>query len=465
MTTPTPEKTTSTSNIDSAESSSTQTMEELLSACIHCGFCLPTCPTYQVTGSEAESPRGRIYLMQSLLKTPEEFNGPHLSQQDITPHIESCLGCLACQTTCPSGVQYSDLLHHSKQKLQSAPSQNSIKRQFKRWAFQHLLPHPQRLKWLTQLTKFYQSTGIQFLARHFSPLWHFFPQLKAPVDLLPNIGQWQSGRPSIKEGQQFGNPAHPKVALFTGCIMNQWFQRIHWATIRVLMGQGYCVQIPPQTCCGALAEHSGESDIAAPLATTNIKNLLAADTKYIVINSAGCGSTLKEYPKHIDMTDEEKQQWDSKVIDILELLQKEPLSTKQFIAPFKETQYVAYQAACHLRHAQGISQIEANLLSQLPDVQCIPLHNSETCCGSAGTYNMEHPDMGKALLKNKMDAISQALSTTSSSKLQWLVSANPGCLMQFEYGLRKHPITKLPEQPKLAHPIELIAQYYPKVTR
>lgn len=458
-----------------------------LDACIHCGFCLPVCPTYEVTGSEAESPRGRLYLMRHVLDESQAHTDSALTLDDIKPHMESCLGCLACETACPSGVQYDTLLTSTREQINHnthlQPSTGLSKRRIKRWALAHVLPSNMILGGLTTLLTLYQESGLQWLVRQ-SKILSALPLLNTPEQLLPRIRYWQGRqqgrkqekkqgrkqekRPPLKAGMTFGNPSHPTVALFTGCIMNHWFQRIHWATITVLVAQGYCVHIPEQTCCGALATHSGEHDIAQPLAEKNIQTLLRTNYQHIVINSAGCGSALKAYPAEYNFNQQQADQWQHQVVDILELLSEHPLSTTQLASPFSSTQHIAYQAACHLRHAQQVSGIEDTLLSQLPDVQVIAFNNSETCCGSAGTYNIEHPKMAQSILKNKLAGLwpdkptlkTGSLTDTPNPAIDWMLSANPGCLMQYEMGLRQQGNTMT----TLAHPIELIAMYYPSVT-
>jgi len=381
-----------------------------LDACIHCGMCLPACPTYRVTGSEAESPRGRLYLMRAFYEDKLE------STQQLSDHLDPCLGCMACVTACPSGVQYDVLLDHSRQVLK--PFQPWWKRTIRRFFLKDILPSPRRLAWLAQALQLLKITGLHRLL----PAGEFLPTL-------------QNAEP-IAFNQTFGTPEKGTVALFTGCIMNAAYAQVHQATIKVLVANGYQVTVPPQTCCGALALHAGETDIIEALAEENIFRLLRYDPDWIVVNAAGCGSTLKQY---------DAPQFRSRVVDILELLARHPLEGPLQSVPVTAT----YHAACHLHHAQKVYQEPYALLHQIPDLQLIPLTEADICCGSAGVYNIAHPGLSMAILKEKMRHV---LKTEANVVL----AANPGCMLQLETGIRK---THSPMQ--VLHPIELIARAYP----
>ncbi len=406
--------------------------EELkkLSACIHCGMCLPTCPTYRITGSEAESPRGRLFLMREFLQ------GQLDSPKQLSSHLDPCLGCLACTTACPSGVDYESLLLASREKL--LPHQSRLKRGFRRLMLQHVLPNPGLLNVLAQLTRLYRGSGLRNLMRQ-SGVYRLMGHLGKIEVFTPAV---QDG-PALKPGQRFGENRHGRVALFTGCIMNAAYRQTHQATITVLVQNGYEVFIPPQTCCGALAHHAGEIDIVTGLGTENVRSIMAENPDWIVINAAGCGSTLKEYHQILQDVPESRA-FQAKVVDVLELLAKRPLEGELYPVPLT----VTYHAACHLHHAQKIQQEPYAVLRQIPDLKLVPLTEADMCCGSAGVYNLAHPEMSLSILKEKMRHL---IKTEADAVL----AANPGCVLQLETGIQRigSPI-------KVLHPIDLLAMAY-----
>lgn len=401
-----------------------------LEACIHCGMCLPACPTYRVTGSEAESPRGRLYLMKALIT--EQLESP----QQLATHLDPCLGCLGCQTACPSGVEYGTLLMASREKL--VMSQPWPKRWVRRFLLKVVLPSPWILNVMALLLKAYQQSGIQSLVQRVQ-----LPRLLGPLGLTEQfIPQIQPGKP-LQPGKTYGKNQKGRVALFAGCIMNAAFHQTHQATIAVLVENGYEVVIPKQTCCGALAHHSGETDIAQTLAHQNIDAILAAQPDWIVVNAAGCGSTLKDY-HHLVQHHPQSEAFSHKVVDVMALLAQHPLAGKLHALPLK----VTYHAACHLHHAQGVQQEPYAVLTQIPELDLIPLVEAEMCCGSAGVYNLAHPEMSVAILQDKM----RHLQNTGA---QFVLAGNPGCMLQLEAGIRSHHLPI-----KVLHPIELLAMAY-----
>lgn len=426
----------STSSKNNATDKTLSVELEKLKACIHCGMCLPSCPTYGITGSEAESPRGRLYLMKSLLQ-PDK-TGTELSVQAVQPHLDQCLGCLSCQTTCPSGVQYGELLTASREVIRQQESFN-ILRWVKRLIFQYLLPYRQRLNKLAWFLKIYQQSGIQELLRKLH-LFTLLPFIAHQESLLPTVPKQYK---SLNRDMVFGSESGIPVVLFVGCVMDTFYNPVHWDTIQVMVANGYRVFIGEQTCCGALAHHAGERDIVTSLAQKNVAAILKNNPRYIIINSAGCGSTLKEY-SHLLNTDEAAS-FSEKVVDIMTLLSQKPLALKagEDDLPLK----VTYHAACHLHHAQGVHTEPLSVLEQLPNVQLQPLKDASMCCGSAGIYNLEHPDLSEPILDEK---ISHVLNT----KADVLVTGNPGCLLQIEKGLREVGSTI-----QLMHPVSLIARY------
>ncbi len=417
---------------------------DLLKACIHCGMCLSTCPTYRVTGSEAESPRGRLYLMKQITQTNEQIT----SATGILPHLDNCLGCLACETACPSGVQYGELLFKTRKEWIDHPRTfwYPMQRWAKQWIFSQVLT---RREWLVSGRHFYkllQRFGV------FSWLERF-----AWVRSLPWIGPALALAPEIPHrykplhpGLSFGNTGGERVALMLGCVMDAVYNHIHWATIQVLVENGYYVYIPEQTCCGALAHHAGEEAIARDLAQQNLVSILRSNPDWIVLNSAGCGSTMKETPKQFagDTVFEEKaRHFSEKVVDIMVLLTKKPLR------PMKKrlSITVAYHAACHLHHAQKVRLEPEAILRQIAGINLLPLSEPELCCGSAGIYNLEHPEISADIMALKRSDIMKTQADV-------LVSGNPGCLLQLTAGLK--PLTKENKAMIVLHPIELLAEAY-----
>ncbi len=410
-----------------------------LKSCIHCGMCLPACPTYRVTGSEAESPRGRLYLMKKLLEG-------ELSPEAIAPHLDQCLACHACETVCPSGVQYGKVLMGAREDL--AQHNSSFKRRFKRFVFQKILPNPEIMHGGGLLVRTYQQSGLQWLVRATGLLKLFPFGISGQEALLPAVPKHKP----LKAGMQFGDPMGEPVALLTGCAMDVFYNNVHWDTLEVLVANGYRVTIPEQHCCGALAHHAGETDITRELARLNVDDILASQPVWIVLNSSGCGSTLKEYGQLLGsdtLYGERARQFSAKVVDIMELLAKKPL------APFKNYalhETITYHAACHLYHVQKVKNEPISLLAQVPGIQLVPLTNAETCCGSAGIYNIEQPELSGEILENKMEHLKTACLGMGATTV---VTGNPGCLLQLQSGINKHQLPM-----KVRHPISVLADGY-----
>ncbi len=401
-----------------------------LDACIHCGMCLPTCPTFRVTGSEAESPRGRLFLMRQFVE------GQLDSPKQLAAHLDPCLGCLACVTACPSGVEYNTVLAASRERL--VQHQNPVKRGFRRLMLRHVLPNPFLLYLIKVMTRVYEQSGLQQLVRR-----HHLEKLAGPMGQLEQfLPTLQPGAP-LKTGQVFGENRKGRVALFVGCIMNAAYAQTHQATIKVLIANGYQVFIPKQTCCGALAHHSGEMDIASALARQNIDDILAENPDWIVVNAAGCGSTLKEYD-HILKNHPQAAVFAEKTIDVIALLAKHPLEGAMHTLNLT----VTYHAACHLHHAQAVHHEPYLVLSQLPGIQLVPLTEAEMCCGSAGVYNLAHPELSLRILEDKMDHV-------KNTGAEVVLAANPGCMLQLETGIRQAGLDM-----KVMHPMDLLALAY-----
>lgn len=400
-----------------------------LDNCIHCGMCLPACPTYNVTGSEAESPRGRLYLMRAFFENKLD------TPKQLSDHLDPCLGCLSCQTVCPSGVNYESLLMHSRQEL--VQHQPRWKRWIRRKLLQHVLPSRSFLEMSAAILAPLQATGLSGILDWMSHL----PGLK-PLIFLPHI---QPGEPLHAGPRVYGENKYGRVALFLGCVMNAAYHQTQQATLDVLVRNGYQVVIPEQTCCGALAYHAGETDLFEEQTAQNWRWMKDSSIDYIVINAAGCGAAMKEATHFAPEQDIEiASSVTAKVVDIMELLAKRPLEGK--LGPVHAK--VTYHAACHLHHAQGIQTEPYQVLRQIPHLDLIPLTDAELCCGSAGVYNIAHPELSEKILEEKMTHV---LETNASI----LLAANPGCMMQLEAGLKQHHKRML-----VAHPVEIIQMSY-----
>lgn len=408
-----------------------------LKACIHCGMCLPACPTYHATGSEAESPRGRLYLMKKLLEG-------ETTTQAVRPHLEDCLACHACETACPSGVRYGDMLLTVREDF--ARQDYRPARFLKRFIFKSVLPNRRLLQFMALLLRFYQKCGLQFVMRNLG-LLKLIPPLAHQESLLPKIPEYLSLNP----GMSFGNPSDEPVVLLTGCAMDVLYNPVHWDTIEVLVANGYYVRIPEQVCCGALAHHAGETDITRRLARQNIDLMLKDHPQWVVINSAGCGSTLKEYGHLLGddpLYSAKAQHFSAKVIDIMELLAKRPLADM----PNRVEETVSYHAACHLHHVQKVQKQPLELLAHVPGLSLVPLSGAEACCGSAGIYNVEHPQLSREILQEKMKNIQDVCDR---HEVNTVVTGNPGCLLQIQKGARDVGL-KLNVQ----HPVSILAKAY-----
>ncbi len=394
------------------------TGRDLLDDCVHCGFCLPTCPTYLLWGQETDSPRGRIHLMKM------RRDGRETSTAGFVQHIDTCLGCMACVTACPSGVQYDSLLEAARPQVERDANRGFGDRAFRRLIFA-TFPHPGRLRALSWPLGLYQKLGIQRLV-HSSGLLSLLPKrLQSMERLLPPITFGRVDLPSRIPAQ---GAQRRRVALLLGCVQRVFFGDVNAATARVLAAEG-CEVVVPQTqaCCGALAEHAGEEADAMAAARKLIDAFEGSGADTIVINAAGCGSAMKRYG-HLLRNDPayaaKAKAFAAKCKDISEILvELEPR------APRGPVQLkAAYHDACHLQHAQGVRAQPRRLLQSIPGVEVSEIPESEICCGSAGIYNLLEPDAANELRDRKVRNI---LKTDA----EVIVSGNPGCLLQIATGL------------------------------
>ncbi len=416
----------------------TPEFKTLVSQCIHCGLCLQSCPTYDVFGTEMDAPRGRIALMRAASEgriSAEEFSGA------FSKHINLCLSCLSCQTACPSGVKYAQLIETTKVALDKRHKQGVGERLIRWVGLVQTMPYVGRLKAMARLLKIYQVTGLQGLVRRLN----FLPRpLKAAEAILPPITtkyrDYSHPAPAI--GEKRG-----QVAFFIGCIQEAFLAPVNEATIRVLQRNGFEVHFPAgQTCCGAAHLHIGEEALARDLARKNIDAFAKYDM--IINNAGGCGATLKDEYEGLFHDDpvyvEKARAFRSKVKDINEFIIENMNERPTGVVPLK----VTYSDSCHLRHAQKIVKQPRALLRMIPGLELVELKQPDRCCGSAGVYNIVHSETADQVLDAKMTDI----AATGASVI---VATNTGCHMQLVAGVRRAGLSA-----KVMHVVELLDMSY-----
>jgi glycolate oxidase iron-sulfur subunit len=384
---------------------------ELIADCVHCGFCLPTCPTYVLWGAEADSPRGRIYLMN------QGVNGEPLSYS-MVEHFDNCLGCMSCVTACPSGVKYDRLIEDTRAQIERRHPRTAKQRAL-RTAIFALFPYPRRLRLLRGPLRAYQASGLQRLVARSGLLPRLAPTLATLESLAPRLRAVP--RPPSRIPPRGARRAI--VGMLTGCVQSAFFPDVNSATVRVLAAEGCEVLIPPtQGCCGALSVHNGRKAEAQRFARRLIDTFEHIGMDFFVVNAAGCGSSLKEYDALLADDPAYAARavaFTAKVRDLAELLEElGPVATRH---PLDVT--VAYHDACHLAHAQGIRAQPRSLLRGIPGVTVKEIADPEICCGSAGIWNVLNPQPAAELGDRKA---ANVLATGATL----LVTANPGCLMQ-----------------------------------
>jgi glycolate oxidase iron-sulfur subunit len=381
---------------------------DLINDCVHCGFCLPTCPTYVLWGAEADSPRGRIYLMETGLA------GEPMTDS-MVQHFDRCLGCMACVTACPSGVQYDRLIEDTRAQVERRHPRTRAERVL-RGAIFRLFPYPKRLRLLRGPLRAYQGSGVR---RLLGPLLARTPTLATLESLAPRLRRPER----LPERVPAVGPRRAVVGMLTGCVQRAFFPDVNAATARVLAAEGCDVVLPrAQGCCGALSVHTGREAEAQRFARSLIDAFEDAGVDYLVVNAAGCGSSLKEYgdllrddPSYA----ERAAALAAKVRDVSELLVELGPVAPRHPLPLS----VAYHDACHLAHAQGVRAQPRRLLADIPGLSLREIASAEICCGSAGVWNVLNPEPARELGDRKARDV---LATGADL----LVTANPGCLMQ-----------------------------------
>jgi len=391
---------------------------ELIDKCVHCGFCLPACPTYALWGQEMDSPRGRIYLMKLALEGQAEIHEKWVS------HFDSCLGCVACMPACPSGVDYGKLIEATRAQIERNFRRPVTERLHRKFIFE-VFTKPERLQLLRWPLLIYKKTGLQTALRAFG-VFKALPKFVGAMDaLMPNVqavAEIAGVTAAVGEKRR-------RVGLLLGCVQQTFFSHVNAATVRVLAAEGCEVVAPPgQSCCGALFVHAGEEACAQERARKTIDAFEGADVQTVVINAAGCGSTVKEYG-HLLRDDpnyaERAKRFSAKCRDVSEFLAE--------LSPRAERKALAVRAAfhdsCHLQNAQGIRVQPRVLLAQIPGLELCEIPEPAICCGSAGIYNLVQPGPARELGERKARHV-------AGLKPDIVATGNPGCLLQLQASLK-----------------------------
>ncbi|HEY0791296.1 MAG TPA: (Fe-S)-binding protein [Chthoniobacterales bacterium] len=413
----------------------------VLQQCIHCGLCLPTCPTYDETKLERNSPRGRIALMRRIA------DGKLAVTRAFGEELYFCLGCLACETACPAGVQYGEMFEHARADIEQAgvmrhPRRDVVRKLTLRWLF----THPQALRAFGRLLWVYQNCGLEFLVRTLQ-LTRFLPgRLRALEPLTPRLERHFSNA-LIRPVETPLNPRH-RVGLLTGCVQDLAFSRVNRDTADVLLANGCEVVTPPaQFCCGSLHAHNGELELSREMARRNLEAFDLDRLDAVITNAAGCGTHLKHYGQLLQddpVYAERAVKWSAKLRDVHEFLAEIGLEAPRGSIPQK----VTYHEACHLCHGQKITRQPRQILQAIPGLELVELPESAWCCGSAGIYNITQPEMSQKLLQRKMENLQKTGADI-------VASANPGCSVQLQAGIRQTG-----SQLRVLHPVSLLAQAY-----
>ncbi len=406
--------------------------------CIHCGLCTASCPTYVETGDENDSPRGRIYLMRSVRDGRLGLSDP------VREHLNLCLDCRACESACPSGVQYGKLIEPFKVALQDSAPAGQRPSLLQRLILTQLFPYARRVKLALQPARILQKYGVLdwFEKKGLTNLLP--PTLRRLQAMLPPLAPVQP--PPLPEVLPPVGPKRARVALFLGCVADAMYPETNAATARVLQHNGCEVVIPEnQNCCGAIHYHSGYEEPAIQLARANMEMFNPDDFDAIIINAAGCGAMFKDYTHLLPHADHElAAKFVSKVKDISEFLMS--------LGPIKPTneldRTVVYHDACHLCHGQQIRNQPRQLLGMIPGLKLAPLEESEICCGAAGTYNLTQPEMSERLGRRKMDRIEQTGASI-------VATGNVGCILQIARKVKERGL-----EIKVEHPIDLLDRAY-----
>jgi glycolate oxidase iron-sulfur subunit len=385
-------------------------------ACIHCGLCLSSCPTYLETGNENDSPRGRIYLMRAVQEGRLPLEGAAVR------HFDLCLGCRACEAACPSGVAYGDLLEHTRDHVEKNFARPPAQRWLRRVLIEKIFPHPARLRWLLAPARATKAIGLAKILPRFAREALSLVPAGARSEKVPELSPATAAR-------------RGRVGFMEGCVMGVMFGQTNLNTVRLLNAAGYDVLTPrAQGCCGALHAHNGNLASARACARANMTAFAGQECEAIITNAAGCGSSLKEYGHWLPS--KEAELFGAKIKDLTEFLSVVGTprcgvrSAQRADPAFSDALRVTYHDACHLAHAQRITKAPRDLLRAVAGENLIDMPEADVCCGSAGTYNLTEPEMAERLQRRKIENI---LRTGADI----VVTTNPGCILQIRAGLAK----------------------------
>jgi glycolate oxidase iron-sulfur subunit len=412
---------------------------ELSLDCVHCGFCLPTCPTYLVLGNEMDSPRGRIYLIRAASE------GKVGISQSFVQHMNLCLLCRACETACPSGVKFGFLMEAARGQVERHYQYSRADRRFRDLVL-HNSTDLGRLRVLSGFLRFYQRSGLQKLVRASGILRALgrLGQMEALLPTIPDPGL----RSELPEMVPAKGEKRGRAGLLSGCVQRFFFPQVNNATARVLSENGYDVLVPrDQECCGSLLVHEGERQQAKEKARRMIDVFERAGVDVVVTNAAGCGSVMKEYWELLQgdpVYAERATAFSRRVRDVSQLLVQGPLNGR--LRPVRRT--VTYHDACHLAHGQRVRQEPRTILQGIPELRFVELKESDFCCGSAGVYNLLYPELAQQFLDRKIERIKE-------TGAEVVVSGNPGCSLQIEKGLKERGLDI-----RVLHPVELLDWSY-----
>jgi glycolate oxidase iron-sulfur subunit len=410
-------------------SGSPEHMRELYPAtldCVHCGLCLSSCPTYRETGRETSSPRGRIYLMRGVAEGKIELGDV------VAEEAYLCLGCRACETACPSGVQYGALLEQTRAAVEEAGLRSGPAHWLEQFALRHVVPSRRVLGALVSLLGAAQALRLDALAAPLLPA-----RLRELRALLPKVPPRRERRrlPALTPA---AGPRRGRVALLEGCIMPELFGAVNAATVRVLARAGFDVLVPErQGCCGALHAHSGDLETARALARNNLAAFPLSEVDAVVTNSAGCGAALRDLEHWLPGQASALAQ---KTRDVCEWLDEAGLPELRG----EVAGTACYDDPCHLAHGQRVVDAPRRLLARIPGLRLVSHDDPASCCGAAGIYNLTQPAMSRAVLARKLDSLAAA-------NPDYIVTGNPGCLMQLAAGVKQRGL-----KAKAVHPVELL---------
>ncbi|WP_121611249.1 (Fe-S)-binding protein [Mesobacillus foraminis] len=409
--------------------------------CVHCGMCLESCPTYEQTGQEQHSPRGRVHLIKSVAEGKLEVN------EFFSDPVFACLDCRACTTACPANVDVGGLIEEARGQIRQAMPLKGWQGAVSKFVLKGIFPHPNRLNAAGSLLKFYQKSGMQKAVRKTGLIKIMPDHLVQMEAVMPEVQEPVRKKYKNEQVLKAKGKSKAEVALLTGCVMDVMFSDINEATINVLRRNGNDVIIPQnQTCCGALHVHAGDRETGRMLAKQNIEAFRDADK--VIVNAAGCGCMLKEYS---ELFREEPEMHDKavefskKVEDISKYLHE-----TGYEKPKGEIKTrITYHDACHLAHGQNVRQEPRDILLDIPGVEMVHMPNSDRCCGSAGIYNITNPEMADAVLESKMQNV--------PGDVEMISMGNPGCMLQMAMGVQKYGRNQ-----KIVHTVQLLDWAYQK---